>query len=117
MPNSLHDYLCAALYKSVLYGCTSGYQALIHFSIYSGNTQLCRHKTRQQNVHICQILKLHCQKKCLSRYTTRKLRMQSDEVSDLTVHFALTTFYSVWNMEIKDEPITVLGTERCYPYD
>lgn len=43
--------------------------------------------------------------------------MQSDEVSDLTVHFALTTFYSVWNMEIKDEPITVLGTERCYPHD
>lgn len=43
--------------------------------------------------------------------------MQSDEVSDLTVHFALTTFYSMWNMELKDEPTTVLGTERCYPHD
>lgn len=40
--------------------------------------------------------------------------MGSDEVSDVIVHIALTTFCSIWNMELKDELSTGLGTELSF---
>lgn len=52
--------------------------------------------------------------------------MQPDKVSDLIVHFALTTFYSMWNMELKDELTLeqrgiIRMTKSCFyaplPYD